>query len=227
MNFSKRTTPSLFLPPPQTWLIDHQTDLDIDATNELFSSSSPNLFSPHGHSAATNIRTGVHGQDGDLIQISIEREFKGVRVVGSKASATIKQGNLINVGFEKWGSLDSEFDVEARIGEEEAMAKLAEFSGMKLDEDVTCKPEYVVCLSLVSVVLCNHTPIANTLFIVPSSIQYIDSKSLPSLKENSHLPSPKDVLTTVFAKAVLLLETDILTNSSGKYAQSSKDKQMK
>lgn len=169
----------------------------------------------------------MHGQDGDLIQISIEREFKGVRVVGSKASATIKQGNLINVGFEKWGSLDSEFDVEARIGEEEAMAKLAEFSGMKLDEDVTCKPEYVVCLSLVSVVLCNHTPIANTLFIVPSSIQYIDSKSLPSLKENSHLPSPKDVPTTVFAKAVLLLETDILTNSSGKYALSSKDKQMK
>lgn len=49
-----------------------------------------------------------------MIQVSIQRTFKGVKVVGSRASATIKIGNLINVGFEQWGDIDEKFNVEPR-----------------------------------------------------------------------------------------------------------------
>lgn len=78
---------SLAITALQHWMTDHAADLDVDVT-ELFSDDN-----------TPNIRTGVHG-DGDMIQLHIPRLYKGVKVVGSRLMATVKMGNLINVGLE-------------------------------------------------------------------------------------------------------------------------------
>jgi hypothetical protein len=104
-------------------MIDHQNDLEIDAANELFPPQINSVFnrklqdrdtttySPLVHN---NIRTAVHGEDGDVIQISMQRTFKSVKVVDSRATATVKRGNLVNVGLETWGDIDESFNVEPR-----------------------------------------------------------------------------------------------------------------
>jgi len=120
------------------WLIYHSEDLNIDATNELFSGRT-SLFDS-SDAPSQNVRTGIHG-DGDMIQISISRMYKGIPVVGSRASATIKLGNLINVGFEQWGDLPPNFSVEPSITAEEAINKVATHSGQVLTDGETCTPE--------------------------------------------------------------------------------------
>ena len=107
-------------------MIDHETDLQIDA-NELFSFS--------------NIRSAVHGEDGVTIQISMRRSYKGLPVVGSRATATIKRGNLINVGLEMWGDIEKRFSVEPRLSEEDAYKALAIKTALVLTGEVTCKPQ--------------------------------------------------------------------------------------
>lgn len=103
-------------------MIDHQLDLSIDATNELFPST-PNVFSLnlqdgdeviYTQPTVNNIRTAVHGDDGDMIQVSMQRTFKGIKVVDSRATATVKRGNLVNVGLETWGDIDETFHVRPR-----------------------------------------------------------------------------------------------------------------
>ncbi|KAL3784103.1 hypothetical protein HJC23_012735 [Cyclotella cryptica] len=123
----------------KNWLLDHQAILQIDAANEIFPSQS--LLFDEASSSESNVRTAVHGDDGDMIQISMQRTFKGVKVVGSRASATIKSGNLINVGFEHWGEIDERFDVEPRLTEQDAYDAVAIHTGLTLIDDVTCKPE--------------------------------------------------------------------------------------
>ena len=59
------------------WMMDHASELQIDVDNELF--------------APNSVRTAVHG-DGDMIQLSIPRIYKGIPVVGARAMATIKLG---------------------------------------------------------------------------------------------------------------------------------------
>jgi hypothetical protein len=102
-------------------MIDHQTDLQIDAVNEVFPSE--NSFSRNLREGdrmtyipppSETIRTAVHGDDGDMIQISMQRTFKGVKVVDSRATATIKRGNLVNIGLETWGDIDESFNVQPR-----------------------------------------------------------------------------------------------------------------
>ena len=56
------------------------------------------------------VRSAVHN-DGDMIQFSLQRSYKGVVVRGSRASVTIKAGNLANIGFEMWDDIPSDFDV--------------------------------------------------------------------------------------------------------------------
>lgn len=92
----------------QDWINSNQKELGIDAT-ELFASSA--AFNGDDETA---VRSAVHG-DGDLIQFSLQRTFKGVVVRGSRASATIKAGNLVNVGFELWSDIASDFDVLPRL----------------------------------------------------------------------------------------------------------------
>ena len=76
----------------QDWLTDNEDDLDVDVSE---------LFAPG------TVRSAVHGADGDLIQLNIPRTFNGVVVTGSRATATVKGGNLISIGFESWGTIPS------------------------------------------------------------------------------------------------------------------------
>jgi hypothetical protein len=92
----------------QDWINSNQNELGIDAT-ELFASAA--AFNGDDETA---VRSAVHG-DGDLIQFSLQRTFKGVVVRGSRASVTIKSGNLVNVGFELWSDIASDFDVLPRL----------------------------------------------------------------------------------------------------------------
>ena len=72
------------------WLADNAADLDVDASELL---------------APGAVRSAVHGADGDLIQLGMSRTFNGVPVTGSRATATLKGGNLISIGFESWGTI--------------------------------------------------------------------------------------------------------------------------
>eukprot|EP00804_Cyclotella_cryptica_P025583 CCRYP_002822-RB/>CCRYP_002822-RB protein AED:0.06 eAED:0.06 QI:360/1/1/1/1/0.87/8/2594/422 len=115
----------------QNWITLHQAELKIDPS-ELFLSS--------GHEGDTSVSTAVHN-DGDMIQFSLQRTFKGLVVQGSRASATIKGGNLVNVGFENWGDIPSDFDVFPRISADEAYRALSHSTGNSLSRGETCKPE--------------------------------------------------------------------------------------
>ena len=110
----------------KSWIIENEALLNVDASGELFASGTT--------------RTGVHG-DGDTIQLSIPRTFKNIPVVGSRASATIKLGNLIHVGFEQWGTIPDNFSVEPRLTIQAAYAKLANHAGRMLSGSETCKPQ--------------------------------------------------------------------------------------
>lgn len=87
------------------WMLEYASDLDINVESELFLQGT--------------VRTTVH-DDGDMIQLHIPRMFKGIPVEGSRAMATIKLGNLINVGFEDWGSIPDDFDVLPSLSVEDA-----------------------------------------------------------------------------------------------------------
>jgi hypothetical protein len=109
------------------WMVSHASELDINVETEMF--------------AEGTVRTAVHG-DGDMIQMHIPRIFKGVPVQGARAMATIKLGNLINVGFEEWGTIPEEFDVEPVVTVEEAYAAVAAHADRELiDGKEECKPE--------------------------------------------------------------------------------------
>ena len=99
-------------------MVDHQAHLEID-TSELFPSEiyHRSLQGQRRISEAptlNNIRSAVHGDNGDMIQISVERIYKGVKVVDSRATATVKRGNLVNIGLELWGVIDEGFNVQPR-----------------------------------------------------------------------------------------------------------------
>lgn len=121
---------------PQNWMLDHQTDLQIDAS-ELFPSR--NLFGS-GVAPSPHVRTAVHGE-GDTIQLSMYRSYKGVPVAGSRATATIKRGNLVNVGLEQWGDIPKGFNTQPRLNEQDAYNAIAIKTGLVLTDEITCKPE--------------------------------------------------------------------------------------
>ncbi|KAL3802772.1 hypothetical protein HJC23_007549 [Cyclotella cryptica] len=111
----------------QNWITLHQAELKIDPS-ELFLSS--------GHEGDTSVSTAVHN-DGDMIQFSLQRTFKGLVVQGSRASATIKGGNLVNVGFEN-GETSR---VISMCSLDEAYRALSQSTGNSLSRGETCKPE--------------------------------------------------------------------------------------
>jgi hypothetical protein len=85
----------------ELWIVSHEFELKIDSS-ELFVSS---LIGEEAY-----VSSSAH-DGGDTIQFSLQRTFKGLIVKDSRASATIKGGNLVNIGFEKWGDIPSDFDV--------------------------------------------------------------------------------------------------------------------
>ena len=110
----------------QNWMSLHESDLDIDV-DELF--------------ALGSVRTAVHG-DGEMIQLSIPRMFRGVPVLGSRVMATIKQGNLINVGLEDWGTIPSDFSVEPMLTAEDAYGAVSAYSERNLVRgETSCEAE--------------------------------------------------------------------------------------
>mmetsp|Transcript_3371 Transcript_3371/g.6290 ORF Transcript_3371/g.6290 Transcript_3371/m.6290 type:complete len:732 (-) Transcript_3371:1311-3506(-) len=113
----------------KSWMTANQEDLDVDVTNELFADGSARVVS-HGN--------------GNTIQLFAQRTFKGLRVPGSHAVATVKKGNLIGVGIQKWATIPGDFSIEPKITKEEAAQALADHAGHALDEGETCKPELVV-----------------------------------------------------------------------------------
>eukprot|EP00804_Cyclotella_cryptica_P000077 CCRYP_013734-RC/>CCRYP_013734-RC protein AED:0.05 eAED:0.05 QI:386/1/1/1/0.62/0.55/9/209/1800 len=110
----------------KNWMVDHASDLDVNVDTELF--------------AEGTVRTGIHA-DGDMIQLHIPRIFKGIPVVGARAMATIKLGNLINVGFEDWGTIPSDFPVEPTLTAGEAYDAVAAHAQRSLLQGNNCDPE--------------------------------------------------------------------------------------
>lgn len=111
----------------QNWMHENESFLGINSHDELFS--------------AGRTRLAVHG-NGNMIQLSMERTHLGIPVVGNRASATIKRGNLINIGLEHWGKIPKELDPKPSITVQEAFEALAKHSGETLvSGQESCKPE--------------------------------------------------------------------------------------
>ena len=109
------------------WLAENQSILGINTKDELF--------------GAGRTRLAVH-DDGDMIQLHIQRTYHDIPVIGSRATATIQSGNLVNVGFEQWGKIPKEFSVVPRISAAEAVVALAAHAGQSVvTGQELCKPE--------------------------------------------------------------------------------------
>jgi hypothetical protein len=117
----------------QQWLMQNQNALSISAS-ELF--------------AEGTVRTAVH-DDGNLIQLHLGRTHNTLTFVDSRAFATIKRGYLVNIGFERWETLDPDFDTVPKLTVDEAKERLAEWAGEELSygndrrRDL-CVPELVI-----------------------------------------------------------------------------------
>jgi hypothetical protein len=103
---------SLAITSIKNWLNDHATTLQI-RTSELGS-----------------IRTAVHSE-GDMIQLSMDRLYNNIPVLGSRIMATIKLGNLVNVGLEGWGDIN-DLDILPTLSAEDANKILAKELGLTL-----------------------------------------------------------------------------------------------
>lgn len=111
----------------KNWMEDHASELQINVSTELF--------------AAGSVRTAVHG-DGDMIQLSIPRIYNSIPVVGARAMATIKLGNLINVGFEDWGTIPDDFDVVPTLTVDDCYQILSKQMELNIISRVDkCNPE--------------------------------------------------------------------------------------
>jgi len=119
----------------ENWFHENDGYLGIDSRSQLFQQG--------------RTRMAVHGSTGEMVQLSAQRTFKGLAVKGSRATATIKKGNLINIGLEQWGEIDEDFDVEPSITADEAIEAVADHAGREVIEGkLDCKSELVI-LSMV------------------------------------------------------------------------------
>ena len=101
----------------KSWMTEHADDLGINVDSELF--------------APGSVRSAVHG-NGDMIQLHIPRIFKGIPVIGARAMATIKLGNLISVGFEDWGTIPEDMSVIPTLSLDDAYDAIAQSMGLTL-----------------------------------------------------------------------------------------------
>jgi len=118
----------------QSWLAQNAADLDVDVTE---------LFAPG------TVRSVVHGANGDLIQLSIPRSFNGVMVTGSRATATVKRGNLISIGFQAWGTIPASLSVTPAISVDDARDALATAFSLTLSPTPDqCAAELIILMLL-------------------------------------------------------------------------------
>ena len=99
--------------------------------SNILSINPDELFSPN------SVRTAVHNNGyGSLIQVNMQRSYRGVPFRDSRAFGTVKNGNLIMFGLDKWG--DVSLDVNPKLTVDEAKRILAEFAEEDLleEEDV-------------------------------------------------------------------------------------------
>jgi hypothetical protein len=86
-------------------------------------------------------QTTVHA-GGELIQVIIHRQFKGVPVAESQANFDVAYGNLISFGLDEWGTVPSDFNVIPSITPEEAQAAIASYAGFPQMGQITpTKPQ--------------------------------------------------------------------------------------
>ena len=118
----------------QHWVADNQNVLQIDPS-QLFGDTSDDIIHSLDSSNTSNtspnkINTAVHS-NGELIQIYIPRTHNSIPIIGSHATASIHQGNLIHFGLEKWEDIDEEsFEERPSINVEGAFEKLVEYVGL-------------------------------------------------------------------------------------------------
>jgi hypothetical protein len=99
----------------KNWLHQYANELSIDAS-ELF--------------AEGTVRTAIHNK-GNLIQLHFGRTYNNLTVVDSRGFATVKKGNLVNVGFERWEDLNG-LDVVPTLSLEEVNERLADWAGVDI-----------------------------------------------------------------------------------------------
>jgi hypothetical protein len=66
-----------------------------------------------------------------MIQLLMDRLYNNILVLGSRIMATIKLGNLVNVGLEGWGDIN-DLDVLPTLSAEDANEILAKELGLTL-----------------------------------------------------------------------------------------------
>lgn len=98
--------------------------------SNILSINPDELFSPN------SVRTAVHDNGyGSLIQVNMQRSYRGVPFRDSRAFGTVKNGNLIMFGLDKWGDVSLDVNPKLTVGESKRI--LAEFAEEDLiEEDV-------------------------------------------------------------------------------------------
>lgn len=98
----------------------------LSRQSSLLSIEEEELFAPY------SVKSAIHDNGyGTLIQLSLERRYKDIPVRDSRAFATIKNGNLIMVGLNRWGDIHG-LDVRPSVSLEDARDILAEWAEEEL-----------------------------------------------------------------------------------------------
>lgn len=138
----------------RAWLSTHEHDLNIDSTEIYLNNIKVNHLTDPVTRSEDGINVAIHNS-GDLIQMYFPRYYKGVPVLQSHATASIKNGNLVHFGLENWPPI--RIDTRQRISPEKAWQVLEIYLGDSLQEmgyenmsdvDRWCKPELHVSVSI-------------------------------------------------------------------------------
>ena len=138
----------------RAWLSTHSYDLNIDTTEIYSNNIQVNHLTDPNIRFEDDITVAIHNS-GDLIQMHFPRYYKGVPVLQSHATASIKNGNLVHFGLEHWPPI--RIDTRQRISPEKAWQVLERHLGDSLHEmgyehlsdvDRWCNPELHVSVSL-------------------------------------------------------------------------------
>ena len=115
------------------YITNHANSFAIDPAELFYPNSVRTAL--HSHHANNNANQGSH-----LLQLNLPRFYSGIPVRDSRAFATVKNGNLIMFGLNRWGDID-DLDLEPKISLEEGRRLLAVWAGEDLvsEEDGRAK----------------------------------------------------------------------------------------
>jgi len=158
----------------KNWFHENDNYLSIDSRSQLFQDGMT--------------RMAVHGVTGGMIQLSSQRTFRGLLVKESRATATVKNGNLINVGLEKWGQLDENFVVEPTLTEADAIEAVREYAGREVIKGgLNCKSELIIFPLISSAQDSNETASTTS----PTEIPKINNDFFSQLGQRDDIPTRK------------------------------------